>query len=261
MMRLLIIFLFGITLAPGGFSQESHQWLLEGDDLYRKGEFEKAEEAYRKAAEAQPELKSKYNLGNTVYHQTRYDEAVDYYKDAISRATDAGHRSQAYYNLGNAHFMAQQFDKSVKAYKEALKLDPDDRDAKKNLSMAQRLLKQQQQQQQQGGEQGEGEQQEQQESQASDSEESQEQQEQQSSSEQQQEKKEGKEDRESEGDQESANGEQQDEQDTSQGNGDKKDLSKEEAARLLRIMEQEDQKVQEKLRRSSGRKNKSEKEW
>ena len=53
MMRLLVIMFFSLLMTIPCRSQESHRWLIEGDELYKKGEFEKAEEAYRKAAEAE----------------------------------------------------------------------------------------------------------------------------------------------------------------------------------------------------------------
>ena len=40
-----------------------------------------------------------------------------------------------------------------------------------------------------------------------------------------------------------------------------KDLSKEEASRLLEIMEDEERKVQEKMRKAASKKSKSPKDW
>lgn len=259
MIRVLLIFLF-ISNAHFICGQEDpHKWLITGDAYYKKGEYYEAEEAYRKASEIEPGVKSKYNLGNSVYNQTRYDEAIDHYQRAVESADNPDHKSSAYYNLGNAHYMAQQYDKSVDAYKEALKINPDDIDAKKNLTLAQKLLKRQQQQQQQSQDNQDQDQkqkeQEQQQQDNSNQKESEEDQTGKSEESEEESEKEQNEESESEGDDKN-------EENTSTGKDDpKQDLSREEAARLLKIMEQEDQKVQEKLRRSSGRKNKSAKEW
>lgn len=261
-MRLLFVIIWLTPLSL--MAQESHKWLLQGDQAYQDGNLIEAEEAYKKASELDREVKSQFNLGNTVYNQERYDEAIEFYQNAVGRAQNAQQKSDAYYNLGNANFMAQKFDESIKAYKESLKLDPEDLDAKKNLRMAQKLMQmqqqQQQQQQQEGDENNEEQQQEQQQQQQEEQEGDK------SDKEQQQEGDENKEEdqqeqQQQEGDQEIDN--ENEEQSTADGEPSEQgqDLSKEEAARLLEIMEQEDQKVQEKLRRSSGRKNKSEKEW
>lgn len=54
-----------------------------------------------------------------------------------------------HYNLGNARLAEQNPSAAIEAYKQVLRLDPQHMDAKFNLEVAQRLLKQQQQQQQQ----------------------------------------------------------------------------------------------------------------
>ena len=52
------------------------------------------------------------------------------------------------YNLGNSLLKANKLKESIDAYKNSLKLRPDNREAKYNLSYAQDLLKLQQEQQQ-----------------------------------------------------------------------------------------------------------------
>ena len=58
-------------------------------------------------------------------------------------------RADAAYNIGNAWLKAQQPQKAIQSYVDGLKLNPDDQEAKYNLSAALRMLQQQQQQQQQ----------------------------------------------------------------------------------------------------------------
>ena len=238
----ILVFMF---LAIGASAQENHQWLIQGDNSYKSGNFNQAEEAYKKANESKSEVKSQYNLGNSVYNQERFEEAIDYYQGAVSKALTPEQKSKALYNLGNAHYMAQQYDKSIDAFKGALKINPDDLDAKKNLSLAQQQLLMQQQQRE--------EQQNQQEGEKSDE---------QQEGQQPQEQQDAPEDQDSEQQEGSPQEAQESDQPPKeQTSPEHEDIGKEEAERLLRIMEQEDLKVQEKLRRSSGRKNKSNKEW
>ena len=56
-------------------------------------------------------------------------------------------KSAGYYNLGNSLLKANKFPESIDAYKSSLKLNPNNKEAKYNLSYAQDLLKQQQEQQ------------------------------------------------------------------------------------------------------------------
>jgi len=212
--------------------QSAHKLKRQGDDAYRKGDFQTSEESYRKAQLEKKSLNGAFNLGNSIYQQERYDEAARQYEDMANNANASDEdRSDAFHNLGNTFFNMQQFDKSVDAYKESLKLDPKNMETKFNLSQALRQLKLQQQEQQQNQEQQEQEQQEEQEQQQQDQ-----QQDQQQPQQQEQ--------------------QQPDEQEQQQ-----QDLTKEEARQLLEIMEQEEKKVQEKLKKAQKGPNKSKKDW
>ena len=85
----------------------------------------------------------------------------------------------AAYNLGNALYEEGRYDEAVRAYTRSLMDSPDDMDAKRNLELALRALEEQQQQKDQqpqpDGEQGEQDEQQQQESAPSEGDEEQEQ--------------------------------------------------------------------------------------
>jgi tetratricopeptide (TPR) repeat protein len=130
-------------------AQADYTWKRSGDALYTQEAYPDAETAYRKALEARPSAESAFNLGNSIYRQQRLDEAIAAYEDAIGRTTDPDLKADGYFNLGNALFEKQDYARSLGAYKEALKLRPDDEAARQNLMMALRQLKQQQQKQQQ----------------------------------------------------------------------------------------------------------------
>ena len=202
-------------------AQSAHTHKRAGDLMYDQGEFQAAEESYRKANAKERSAEADYNLGNSIYRQDRYDEAVKHYEAAANGSTDPMVRAHAYHNLGNTHLQAQALDKSVQAYVNALKLNPEDLETKKNLTFALQKLKEQQQQQQQ---------------QQSEEEQDQEQQEQEQQQQQQQ--------------QQSPQNDEQDSEEQPQPQ-ETQDLSKEEAEELLRIIDAEDQKVQEKLRKAT----------
>lgn len=71
---------------------------------------------------------------------------------AFQKAVESGDPdlgAKAYYNLGNALYRQQQFDQAVASYEKSLGLNPSDRDAKINLEMALEKLEEQQQEQNQ----------------------------------------------------------------------------------------------------------------
>lgn len=125
-------------------AQNAHQLLRNGDREYQKGGYSKAEENYRKSLAQSGSANGYFNLGNAVYQQERFPEAIGQYEQAIKKAPTAARKADAYYNLGNAHFEAGNLDKSIEAYKNALRNNPSDIASKYNLALAKKKLQQQQ---------------------------------------------------------------------------------------------------------------------
>lgn len=131
-------------------AQSVRSLVNKGNDKYKDRNFADAEINYRKALEQEQQLvQGHFNLGNALYKQGKYDEAVRAYEAAREATKELRTRADASYNIGNAYLKAQDPQKAIKSYVDGLKLDPDDLEAKYNLSAALRMLQQQQEQQQQ----------------------------------------------------------------------------------------------------------------
>ena len=125
--------------------------LNKGNEYYRVGQFDLAERHYRAALELDPtNTTARYNLGNALYHQRKFGEAVTVL-DENAKLPAAGPqvKSASYYNKGVVYTKQKDLENSIEAYKGALRIDPDDRQARENLQKALMELKQQQQQQKQ----------------------------------------------------------------------------------------------------------------
>ena len=130
--------------------------------LYKQGKYEEALKLYEDALLLSPSESSlKMNKGSALYQLGDYENAEKSYEGALS-AKEKKSRATAHYNLGNILFrkgetMQRQGDmKAQEAYKgaldhyiQALDLQPSDNDAKWNLQLAHRRIKQMEQQQQQ----------------------------------------------------------------------------------------------------------------
>ena len=256
-MRIWIPILFVFMLCEGLFGQTSHKLLRSADKLFDKQDFQAAEETYRKANEKKPTFNGEYNLGNAIYNQSRFEEALNHYEQAATLSADPNIKSEAYYNLGNTYMNMEDYEKGAEAYKNALRNNPNDEDSKYNLSVANRIVKQQQQQQQQEQQQQDQEKKEEQEQ------EDQQDQEQDQQQQEQQQQQEGDEEKEGdENEQESDGEEKEQEQEGEPGEQEeKKDLSKEEARRLLEVVEEDEKRTQQKLRKSDTNSAKPKKDW
>lgn len=118
-----------------------------GNRLYREGRYAEAVEAYRAALEDGNDTPAlHYNLGTALLNLDRYDEADPHLRAALE-GIEPDVRTRAHYNLGNRFLQAARqtpdvearrrlLEGAVEAYKRALRLKPNDRDAKWNLELA-----------------------------------------------------------------------------------------------------------------------------
>lgn len=222
-----VLFFGGTALA------EDYVGLVEkGNEAYRKGEYDKALEFYHSAETDLPESPElEYNMAGALHQQGAYEEAVDKYTRSLN-STDIAVEANGHYNLGNTHFRAGDFEAAIKAYQRSLELNPDAIDARYNLELARRKLKEQMQsQQQQQQPQNQQQQQDQQQQQPQD----QEQQDQNQQQEQQQQ-------------QEQEQGEDQQQQQQQQP-PQPQEISKEDAERILNALKDDEQAQQEKIKR------------
>jgi Ca-activated chloride channel family protein len=232
------------------FSQTIHKHLRSGDESYYRESYGESEEAYRKALQQDTNsVNANYNLGNVLYQQERFNEAVNYYAEAVENANNETQKAKAYHNLGNANIaqleslkdnpqqQQEALTQGVEAYKNALKINPDDKATKYNLAYAQRLMQQMQQNPPPQPQNGEGEQQEQ---------------------EQPENQDENQENQPKEKQEPNPNEDEQKKQEPKPKPG---EMTKEEAERLLKIMEEEERKVQSRMNKEKAKANPKSKDW
>lgn len=131
------------------FAQSETDLLKNGNEAYKKEDYEKAASLYKKAAEKQPKnVTTQYNLGNAMYKKTKADEAVAAYDNVIANTADKALKSKSFYNKGVVQQNAKNLQGCVDAYKNALKLNPNDEDARQNLQIALQQLKEKQKKEQ-----------------------------------------------------------------------------------------------------------------
>lgn len=128
----------------------AREYIRDAMELYRKGAYAEAKKLFEQAMQTdENNVKSIYNLGNTLYRQNNYEEAAKVYEDYAAKISDKFLKAKAYHNLGNAYLQQRKIDEAISAYKKALKNNPLDEETRYNLAFAQKLKQQQNQQQNQ----------------------------------------------------------------------------------------------------------------
>jgi len=149
-----LVVLIIITSLPA----QASPWSLvrKGNSLYNHKDYPAAAESYRQAQVEEPDSGiAGYDLGNALYRQGKYAEALAEFQAAAQR--DPAIAARALYNSGNACFQMQRYQEAFNHYKASLLLNPDDRDAKANLELARRKMQEQRrqgEQQQKPGQEG-----------------------------------------------------------------------------------------------------------
>jgi len=145
----ILCFLAGPSAAQNPFTAPQERVnTRNGNKQYQKDNYTDAEAEYKKALDKKNNMpEATFNLGDAVYKQKRYDEAVKQFQLSAQTNTDPKVKSQAYHNLGNTYLEQKKWDEAVKSYKESLKLNATDKDTKYNLAYANAMLIQQKQDQ------------------------------------------------------------------------------------------------------------------
>lgn len=126
--------------------------MRKGNELYLQGKYAEAAQAYQMALQKKPTFTpGTFNLGNALVQQKQYDAARKVMANAVKTTKDPLVKSGANYNTGNTFMSEQQWQQAVDAYKESLRKNPQDADAKYNLSFALAKLRKQQEEQKKGG--------------------------------------------------------------------------------------------------------------
>src|SRR5690606_37034486 len=122
-----------IFLAAASFAQKKE--LSKGNDYYIRKDYDNAISSYQNALKKNPNyLPSIFNLGNALYQQKNYEASRKAYENYLKKADNPTIKSSTAYNIGNTYMAEQQWKKAVASYKDALRKNPQDVDAKYNLS-------------------------------------------------------------------------------------------------------------------------------
>lgn len=217
-----------LNISIGNSSARSY--IRRGNRLYTDSLYEKAGVEYKRALAVEPtSVEALYNYGNALLMRQKGEEALKQYSNAINlikknkrgiayNDKDKARLADIYHNIGVLLQSAKQYDYCIEAYRNSLRNDPTNHETRYNLSLAQKMKKEQEQQKQ-------------------DSKQNQQEQEQQKQQEQQNSQKEQEEQQE------------QQQQEQQQQDNRQPQISKENAEQLLKAVMQDEKDIQEKVKK------------
>lgn len=291
-MKKLLFYIFAL-ISISGFSQEKDQekqelmalkkannFVYEGNEKAVNNDFVSAEMAYRKALSQQAtSVAGAYNLGTSYYQEGSYNEALYRLQQATKNATSKEEKHKAFHNIGNILMKENKCQEAVDAYKNALRNNPSDNETRYNLALAKKCAEDQKDEQQDDNKDDQNKDQNQDQNQDQNKDQNQDEQ---KDDQDKQDEGENKDDNQDQGDQDKKDGDEQkddqgkpkeDKKDQGKGDDQKKDqqppqpqpgqLSPQQVKNLLEAMNNQEQKVQEKINaeKQKGVKVQTEKDW
>lgn len=120
----------------------------EGNKLYKMAEYAASDSLFAAAAALDSTYSTAlYNLGNSSYLGGNPGTAKAAWMKSLLNTADEKGKTDIFYNLAGIEMDGKNYGEAIKLYKDALRRDPTDEQARYNLALAQKLLKDQQQNQ------------------------------------------------------------------------------------------------------------------
>ncbi|MBC7552452.1 MAG: tetratricopeptide repeat protein [Taibaiella sp.] len=234
------------AVVPATGTAQTNRLLQQGNKLYSQQRYDEASASYMKALQKDPtNTAGLFNLGNALYQKKQFDSSRKIMASTANAIKDKGGKAAANYNIGNTYMAQKKWEDAIASYKNTLRNNPQDVDAKYNLSYAEQMMKKEQQS---GG--GKND--------KKDKEKDKDKKDQQNK------------DKNDKGDKDKGK---QDQQDPNDDKGDKKEdkdprpqgqpskLTQQQADQLLNALQQEEKKLQDKLKKEKGIPVKMDKDW
>ena len=128
-----------LLVASASFAQNDRRYITQGNKLFRSGQFDKAEVAYRKAKEKNPRNpQAHYNLGNSLMAQKKDSAAVQSFQKSTELETSKIRKAMAFHNMGVVCQQHKMYGEAIEAYKSSLRLNPKDDATRYNLELCKR---------------------------------------------------------------------------------------------------------------------------
>ena len=146
---LMVMLIAALALAIPAQAQKwpERSRVRRGNRAYERLDYGRAEERYQQALELSDTcFEAKFNLGDALYKQQRYDEAEKIFTALAADSTRSDlDRAHSFYNLGNSLFQQKKYQEALSAFKRSLRLNPADLGTKYNYAYTKKYIEDNQQ--------------------------------------------------------------------------------------------------------------------
>lgn len=126
-------------------AKKATNYVYEGNEQAFSKNYISAEKEYRKAiSQEASNVAGAYNLGNSYYKKGNYEEALYRQQQAAKNAVSKEDKHKAFHNIGNILMQNKQCKEAVEAFKNALRNNPNDDETRYNYALAKQCADQQQ---------------------------------------------------------------------------------------------------------------------
>jgi len=135
-----------IAMSAAANAQTDRKFVRDGNRMYHKQDYAKAEILYRKAMSKNAENpQAAYNLGCALMMQNKDSAAIEQYQKAAKLEKNKLRRAMAWHNIGVVCQNHKMFGEAINAYKESLRNNPKNDETRYNLALCKRQQKNQKQ--------------------------------------------------------------------------------------------------------------------
>ena len=123
-------------------AQTDRQFVREGNNLFNKQQYDKAEVQYRKALSKNPSNpQAVYNLGCALMMQNKDSAAIVQYQKAAKLETNKLRLASVYHNIGVICQNHKMYGEAITAYEQSLRNNPKDDETRYNLALCKKQQK------------------------------------------------------------------------------------------------------------------------